>query len=166
MLQFKLKPLFLYIIFGSVLVGCNNSVNSYSPSETKSLKKHSAQEKEALEALTQLQLNADIKNSIYLTFGNTNHNQLPSDSSFTISKETFRAVLFDYTKIHHINIPYEKRKKWVEASVKGKNTYQVYYCRDKAKKALIKNKLPYSGTWILPDVLNKDIVIIWRRLWL
>ena len=72
------------------------------------------QEEEALEALTHLQINADIENSIYLTFGNTNHNQLPSDSSFTISQETFKLVLLDYTEKHHKNISEEKRINWVE----------------------------------------------------
>ena len=114
-------------------------------------------------ALTKLQLNADIKNSIYLTYAHTNHNQLPSDSSFTISQETFRSVLFHYVKIHHKNIPDEKRANWVDASVKAKNTFDVYYCRDKTKKVVNKGGLPHSGTWILPDVLNRDIVIIWRR---
>jgi hypothetical protein len=73
------------------------------------LKKQTDQEKEALEALTQLQINADIENSIYLTFGNTNHNQLPSDSSFTISQEKFKLVLLDYTAKHHQNIAEQKR---------------------------------------------------------
>ena len=35
--------------------------------------------------------------------------------------------------------------------------------KDKSKKAAFKNGLPYSGAWILPSVLNKDIVLIWRR---
>jgi hypothetical protein len=127
------------------------------------LKKQTDQEKEALEALTQLQINADIENSIYLTFGNTNHNQLPSDSSFTISQETFKLVLFDYTAKHHQNIAEQKRIDWVEASIQAKTSYNVYYCRDKSKKVVFKNGLPYSGAWILPNVLFKDIVIIWRR---
>ena len=63
----------------------------------------------------------------HLTYAHTNHNQLPSDSSFTISQETFRSVLFHYVKIHHKNIPDEKRANWVEASVKAKNTFDVYY---------------------------------------
>ena len=163
MLQFKLKHLLLYILFGSVIIGCHNSSNSYSPPESSLLKKQTVEEKEALEALTQLQINADIKNSIYLTFGNTNHNQLPSDSSFTISQEAFRRVLLDYARIHHENTPDEKRNSWIEASVKAKSTYDVYYCRDRSKKEVVKDGLPHSGTWILPNVLNKDIVIIWRR---
>ncbi len=121
------------------------------------------QEEEALEALTQLQINADIENSIYLTFGNTNHNQLPSDSSFTISQETFKFVLLDYTEKHHSNISAEKRIDWVEASVKAKTSYKVYYCRNQSKNSELKNGLPLSGAWILPSVLNKDIVLIWRR---
>jgi len=121
------------------------------------------QEEEALEALTQLQINADIENSIYLTFGNTNHNQLPSDSSFTISQETFKFVLLDYKEKHHSNISAEKRIDWVEASVKAKTSYNVYYCRNQSKNSELKNGLPLSGAWILPSVLNKDIVLIWRR---
>ena len=121
------------------------------------------QEEEALEALTHLQINADIENSIYLTFGNTNHNQLPSDSSFTISQETFKLVLLDYTEKHHKNISEEKRINWVETSVKAKSSYKVYYCRNQSEKAKLKNGLPLSGAWILPSVLNKDIVLIWRR---
>jgi hypothetical protein len=121
------------------------------------------QEEEALEALTHLQINADIENSIYLTFGNTNHNQLPSDSSFTISQETFKLVLLDYTEKHHKNISEEKRINWVETSVKAKTSYKVYYCRNQSEKAKLKNGLPLSGAWILPSVLNKDIVLIWRR---
>jgi hypothetical protein len=121
------------------------------------------QEEEALEALTHLQINADIENSIYLTFGNTNHNQLPSDSSFTISQETFKLVLLDYTEKHHKNISEEKRINWVETSVKAKTSYKVYYCRNQSEKAELKNGLPLSGAWILPSVLNKDIVLIWRR---
>lgn len=121
------------------------------------------QEGESLEALTQLQINADIENSIYLTFGNTNHNQLPSDSSFTISQETFKFVLLDYTEKHHTNISAEKRIDLVEASVKAKTSYKVYYCRNQSKNSELKNGLPLSGAWILPSVLNKDIVLIWRR---
>jgi len=121
------------------------------------------QEEEALEALTHLQIHADIENSIYLTFGNTNHNQLPSDSSFTISQETFKLVLLDYTEKHHKNISEEKRINWVETSVKAKTSYKVYYCRNQSEKAKLKNGLPLSGAWILPSVLNKDIVLIWRR---
>ena len=162
-MQFKLKHLLLYSLFGSVIVACNNSENSYSPPESSLLKKQTTEEKEALEALTQLQINADIKNSIFLTLGNTNHNQLPSDSSFTISQEAFRRVLLDYARIHHKNTPDEKRNNWIEASVKAKNIYDVYYCKDRSKKEVIKDGLPHSGTWILPNVLNKDIVIIWRR---
>ena len=116
-----------------------------------------------MEALTKLQLNADIENSIYLTFGNTNHNQLPSDSSFTISQNEFKTVLLDYTAKHHENTSEEKRMNWVEASIQAQMSYNVYYCRDKSKKAAFKNGLPYSGAWILPSVLNKDIVLIWRR---
>ena len=121
------------------------------------------QEEEALEALTHLQIHADIENSIYLTFGNTNHNQLPSDSSFTISQETFKLVLLDYTEKHHKNISEEKRINWVETSVKAKTSYKVYYCRNKSENSELKNGLPLSGAWILPSVLNKDIVLIWRR---
>ena len=121
------------------------------------------QEEEALEALTHLQINADIENSIYLTFGNTTHNQLPSDSSFTISQETFKLVLLDYTEKHHKNISEEKRINWVETSVKAKTSYKVYYCRNKSENSELKNGLPLSGAWILPSVLNKDIVLIWRR---
>jgi len=158
-----LKALILFILFCVILHGCSNSVKSNSKPETNLVKKQTTQEKEAIAALTKLQLNADIKNSIYLTYAHTNHNQLPSDSSFTISQETFRSVLFHYVKIHHKNIPDEKRANWVEASVKAKNTFDVYYCRDKTKKVVNKDGLPHSGTWILPDVLNRDIVIIWRR---
>ena len=135
MLQFKFKHLLLYVLFGSVVIGCNNSANSYSTPESSIMKKQTVEEeKEALEALTQLQINADIKNSIYLTFGNMNHNQLPSDSSFTISQEAFRRVLLDYARIHHKNTPDEKRNNWIESSVKGKKSYDVYYCRDRSKK--------------------------------
>ena len=138
-------------------------MNSNASLESNVLKKQTDQEKEALEALTQLQINADIENSIYLTFGNTNHNQLPSDSSFTISQETFKFVLLDYTEKHHSNISAEKRIDWVEASVKAKTSYKVYYCRNQSKNSELKNGLPLSGAWILPSVLNKDIVLIWRR---
>ena len=92
-----------------------------------------------MEALTKLQLNADIENSIYLTFGNTNHNQLPSDSSFTISQNEFKTVLLDYTAKHHENTSEEKRMNWVEASIQAQMSYNVYYCRDKSKKAAFKN---------------------------
>ena len=138
-------------------------MNSNASLESNVLKKQTDQEKEALEALTQLQINADIENSIYLTFGNTNHNQLPSDSSFTISQETFKLVLLDYTEKHHKNISEEKRINWVETSVKAKTSYKVYYCRNKSENSELKNGLPLSGAWILPSVLNKDIVLIWRR---
>ena len=138
-------------------------MNSNASLESNVLKKQTDQEKEALEALTKLQINADIENSIYLTFGNTNHNQLPSDSSFTISQETFKLVLLDYTAKHHQKIAEQKRIDWVEASVKAKTSYKVYYCRDRSKKADLNHDLPYSGAWILPSVLNKDIVLIWRR---
>ena len=163
MLRFKLKQLHLYILFGLVLIGCNDSVNSYLPPEETPLEKQTTEEKEALEALKQLELNTDIKNSIYLTLSNTNHSQLPSDSSFIISRETFRSVLNDYTEIHHKNTPEEDRINWIEAAVKAQNTYDIYYCKNRSKKGLFKNRLPYSGTWILPNVLNTDIVLIWKR---
>ena len=163
MLQYKVKYLLLHILFASVIVGCNNSVNSYSPTESSLVKKQTVEEKEALEALIQLQINADLENSIYLTFGNTNHNQLPSDSSFTISQEGFRGVLLDYARAHHKNTPDEKINNWIEAAVKAQNTYNVYYCKNRSKKELFKNGIPHSGTWIIPNILNKDIVITWRR---
>tara|TARA_B100001057_G_C22866245_1_gene956596 strand:- start:5183 stop:5674 length:492 start_codon:yes stop_codon:yes gene_type:complete len=163
MLRFKLKRLHLYILFGLVLIGCNDSVNSYLPPEETPWEKQTTEEKEALEALKQLELNTDIKNSIYLTLSNTNHNQLPSDSSFTISQESFRGVLLDYARVHHKNTPDEKINNWIEAAVKAQSTYNVYYCKNRSKKGLFKNRLPYSGTWILPNVLNTDIVLIWKR---
>lgn len=158
-----MKPLILFILSSVFLHGCYNSTKSNSKTETNIVKIQTSQEKEALKALTQLQLNADVKNSIYLTFAYTNHSQLPSDSSFTISQDTFRRVLVDYTKRHHKNIPLEERIDWVQKSVRGKESYKVYYCKDDSKKPLFSDGLPYSGAWILPNVLSKDIVLIWRR---
>jgi hypothetical protein len=158
-----LKYLLIFILLSTALYSCNNKAKSDSIKKTNLLEIKTAQEEEAMEALTKLQLNADIENSIYLTFGNTNHNQLPSDSSFTISQKEFKTVLLDYTAKHHENTSEEKRMNWVEASIQAQMSYNVYYCRDKSKKAAFKNGLPYSGAWILPSVLNKDIVLIWRR---
>ena len=158
-----MKSSLLFILFCLSLYSCNDSAQSNSVDQSNLVNTKTRQEGEALEALTQLQINADIENSIYLTFGNTNHNQLPSDSSFTISQETFKFVLLDYTEKHHSNISAEKRIDWVEASVKAKTSYKVYYCRNQSKNSELKNGLPLSGAWILPSVLNKDIVLIWRR---
>lgn len=158
-----MKSSLLFILFCLSLYSCNDSAQSNSVDQSNLVNTKTRQEGEALEALTQLQINADIENSIYLTFGNTNHNQLPSDSSFTISQETFKFVLLDYTEKHHTNISAEKRIDLVEASVKAKTSYKVYYCRNQSKNSELKNGLPLSGAWILPSVLNKDIVLIWRR---
>lgn len=159
----KLKSLLTLILICSSLCACDNTVQKNSIPEVNLKKKQTNQEKEALEALTQLQINTDIKNSLYLTFGNTNHSQLPSDSSFTISQETFKNVLLEYTSRHHKNIPLAKRIELVEASIKAKESYEVYYCKDTSKKASINNALPYCGSWIIPNVQFKDIVLIWRR---
>ena len=153
----------IFILFCLSLYSCNDSAQSNSVDQSNLVDTHTAQEEEALEALTQLQINADIENSIYLTFGNPNHNQLPSDSSFMISQETFKFVLLDYTEKHHKNISEERRMDWIEASVKAKTYYRVYYCRNQSENTELKNGLPLSGAWILPSVLNKDIVMIWRR---
>jgi hypothetical protein len=118
--------------------------------------------KAAMDALTELQISSDEKDQLYSTFANNIQPFYPPDTSFTISRSELLFAMTKFATKHYQNLSLQDREKLVQAAVLAQQEYKVLYCLEGSSASNYENDIPYTGTWVLPNILGRrDLILIW-----
>jgi len=120
----------------------------------------SLDQKAASEALTQLQMSTDRMNRLYSTFPGIEHSCYPADTIFLLTQDEFHLAMKKFITDNCKNIDQETRSQLMQRSHLAQENYTVHHCNRDRKKELDSGM--YSGTWIIPKLLNRrDLIILW-----
>ena len=170
MLQTTIKTTIL-LILSTLILSCGTVQNevpkeefSYLPllqSNTDTVIEFTEEMQSASEALNILQTSSDEKNRLYSTFPNIFHPCYPPDSAFTISRAELLSAMKQFVTKHYTNLPVDEREKLAETAVLGQEEYIVLHCSENSEKPNYKNRLPMTGTWVMPNVNGSDVLLVW-----
>lgn len=117
----------------------------------------------AFDALTEIQMSQG--GHLFSTFAGIEHRCFPPDTTFTITSEELQIALEGLMAKYYDNISEEKRIQLSKEASLAQEDYLVLACYGFKKEAFqnVKEALPKTGKWILPEVLSlRDVVISWE----
>lgn len=120
------------------------------------------EQQSAFDALNKLQMRADEHNRIYSTFPGIDQPCYPPDSSFTITQSELLIAMKQFVNKHCKKLDKEVRDKLANTAVLAQTKYKVLHCPSNSSSDNYKDGLPYSGIWVMPNVLDsRDIILEW-----
>jgi len=139
----------------------NNFPSSYSNPNVETVVELSSEQQAAFDALNSIQVQGQ---HLYSTFSGISHDCLPPDSSFVLPQAELLTAMKELLARYYPTIPLEEQTKLATQAVLAQEEYIVLQCNDNSFGPVdhAHKKLLFSGTWILPEVLNRrDIIIKW-----
>lgn len=159
-----MKRLCLLLLTQALLFSCTTPQEKVDQQQVS----HTNINSDTLAVLTPEQSNAfDALNSIqvqghhlYSTFSGIHHDCFPPDTSFVVSRAALQMAMEELLEQYYTSIQAEQRTKLVATAVLAQETYLVLKCNDYSDDKT-KNVLQ-SGSWILPEVLDRrDVILVW-----
>lgn len=116
----------------------------------------------ALDAFTTLQVNSDERDHLYSTFANISHPCYPPDTSFVISRSELLSAMKLFGEKYYTNLKIEERDTLIATAVLAQTEYEVLHCKGDFVITNYGDGLPMSGTWVMPNVLDRrDVLLVW-----
>lgn len=168
----KRNPKFIVLLMVVCLISfsCTSSQNknkqksklSTTNSINRTLIEITSQQQDALDALNTLQVNTDEMDHIYSTYPNINQPCYPPDTSFEISQTEFLHYMEQFIFKHCKEMEPEIQNELAKASGLAQEKYKVLHCAEDPLDTKYENGLPLSGTWVLPNILDRrDVTLVW-----
>ena len=163
----------LYLLFSFIaILSCSsdhyqNGQNQASISFTKDSNvldnpvELTQEQERAFAALNSIQVQGQ---NLYSTFAGIQHECSSVDTSYIMGQVQFLLALKKLISIHYTIISKEEGDKLASAAVLAQEKYLLVLCNDNSIEVIngADKDVPYSGTWILPNVLGRrDIIITW-----
>lgn len=168
----KMKTLNLLLIIVAFAYSCNSSQegvdlnqgpNNLETFNSDSILKLTLEEEQdaAFDALNSIQIQGW---HLYSTFSGMNHSCLPADTNFVISQVELQTALEVLLARYYTEIDPEEQKLLATQASLAQKEYLVLQCNafSNGSNEYSINKMPLSGSWVIPEVLNeRDIIIKW-----
>jgi hypothetical protein len=122
----------------------------------------SKEQEAAFEALNKLQVSTDERNRLYSTFAGIEHECYPPDSTLTLPQAEFLKAMNQFVTKHCGLLNPEERQELAAESVLAQEEYTILLCFGDTALSATEPELPMTGTWIIPNVLNRrDVILVW-----
>ncbi|MCB0704218.1 MAG: hypothetical protein KDC34_02870 [Saprospiraceae bacterium] len=113
----------------------------------------------AFDALNTLQTSTDEMNRLYSTFVKPSY---PADTSFEVSQSELRAFMEQFIYEHCQNLSPEIQNQLAKTAVLAQKKYTVLHCTENRSDIDYDKGLPMTGTWVIPNILNRrDVILVW-----
>lgn len=122
----------------------------------------SPEQQSAFDALNRLQVSTDTPNRLYSTFAGIVQPCYPPDTSLTISQSELLIAMKQFVTSHCKNLTPVERDKLATAAVLAQKEYTLFLCLANSPNVDFEHGAPMTGTWVMPNVLDRrDIIMVW-----
>ncbi len=126
------------------------------------MSKLTLEQESAFDALTKIQTSTDEMNRLYSTFANIDQPCYPAETSFVVSQSELLYVMQQFIAKHCKNLLPEIQNQLAKSSVLAQKKYKVLHCTGLKSNDTNEKGLPMTGTWVMPNVLDRrDVILVW-----
>lgn len=164
------KSLYLFFLISLISSSCIFTEKRTDPDkeQKKSLapdnyvEELSKEQEDSFNAWNTLQTNTDQRNRLYSTFAGIEHSCYPADTSFQISQSELLSYLEKFLAKHCHRLTKEYKHQLVTQAVLAQKNYMVLHCIEDSPLTNSTVEISMSGTWVLPNVLERrDVILVW-----